>query len=88
MDKVLTVNSLPHNKNIDLSKQEAIAFETSIFSFSHSVFYPFWRSFRYFHEIQNCRLHLFSVSKSLNFVVWERVNSLTHNAAFDALKDI
>ena len=41
----------------------------SIFSFSHSV----WRTFCHFHLIWNCRLQPLSVSKTLTFVVWEKV---------------
>ena len=38
---------------------------TSNFSFSHSVFYPFRELSSIFCQIQNCRLQLFSVWKSL-----------------------
>ena len=48
----------------------------SNFSFSHSIFYPFWTTFFPFHQIQNCRLQTLSVWKSLKFVVWERVASV------------
>ena len=51
----------------------------SNFSFSHSFFYPFWRTFNHFHQIQNCRLQTPSVWKSLKFVVWERVNQQLQN---------
>ena len=46
---------------------------TSNFSFSHSVFYPFLRTFFHFHKIWNCRLQTLSVWKSIKCVVWERV---------------
>ena len=46
---------------------------TSNFSFSHSVFHPFQRTFCDFRETQNCSLQTLSVWKSLKFVVWERV---------------
>ena len=46
---------------------------TSNFSFSHSVFYPFLRTFCHFHRIKKCHLQTFSVWKSPKFVVWERV---------------
>ena len=36
-------------------------------------FVPVWRTFCHFHQIQNCRLQILSVRKSLKFVVWERV---------------
>ena len=36
-------------------------------------FLLFWRTFCHFHQIQNCRLFILSVCKSLTFVVWERV---------------
>ena len=42
------------------------------FSFSHSVFFPFWIAFCYFHQIWNCHLQALSVWKRLKFVVWER----------------
>ena len=48
---------------------------TSNFSFSQNFFYPFWRTFRHFHQTSNCRLQTLSVRKSLKFVVWERVNT-------------
>ena len=46
----------------------------SNFSFSHFVFYCFGELFHFFHKIQNCRLQILSVWKSLKFVIWERVN--------------
>ena len=49
---------------------------TSHFSFSHSVFYPFWTTFFHFHQFQNCRLQTLSVWKSQKFAVWERVNNI------------
>ena len=48
---------------------------TSNFSFSHSVFYLFWITFRHFHQIWNCRLQTLLVWKCLKFVVWERVKT-------------
>ena len=39
-------------------------------------FLSVWRTFCYFHEVQNCRLQTISVWKSLKFVVWERVNNI------------
>ena len=36
----------------------------------------FWKPFQHFHQIQNCHLRTLSVSKSLKFNVWERVNYL------------
>ena len=36
-------------------------------------FLLFWRTFRHFHQFQNCRLQPLSVWKSLKFVIWERV---------------
>ena len=36
-------------------------------------FLPFWRTFHYFHEIQNCRLQGLWVLRRLKFVVWERI---------------
>ena len=36
-------------------------------------FLPIWTTFWHFHQIWNCRLQIFSVSKTLKFVVWERV---------------
>ena len=56
---------------------------TSNFSFSHSVFYPFWTTFFHFHQIQNCRLQTLSVWKSLKFVVWERVKTLPIGKVFN-----
>ena len=47
---------------------------TSNFSFSPQCFLPIWITFGYFHQIWNCCLQILSVWKSLNFVVWERVN--------------
>ena len=55
---------------------------TSNFSFSLRVFYPFlpiWTTFCHFHQIQNCCLQTLSVWKSLEFVVWERVNNLVQD---------
>ena len=46
---------------------------TSNFSFSHTVFYPFWRTFRHFHRIWDCRLQALSVWEGLKFIVWEKV---------------
>ena len=34
------------------------------------------KTFCYFHQIRNCRLHTVSVWKSLKFVVWEKVKGL------------
>ena len=48
---------------------------TSNFSFSHSVFYPFWRTLCHSHQTKICRLQTLSVWKGVKFVVWERVNS-------------
>ena len=45
-------------------------------TFSHSFFLPFWTTLCQFHQIKNCRLQTLSVWNSLNFVIWERVNSL------------
>ena len=42
-------------------------------------FLTLWRTFCHFHQIQNCPLQTLSIWKSLKFVVWERVNPLTHN---------
>ena len=44
-----------------------------------TVFSTFLEGFLPFHQIQNCRLLTLSIWKSLNFVVWERVNCLSHN---------
>ena len=55
---------------------------TSNFSFSHSVFYPFWRIFHHFHQIQNYRLQTLSVWKSLKFVVWERLRQIYRRAKY------
>ena len=52
---------------------------TSNFSFSLSVFLPFWRTHCHFYRIKNCRLQTLSVWKSLNFVVWERVIKIPFN---------
>ena len=48
-------------------------FVTSNFSFSHNVFFPFFRTFFHFHHIQNFYLQTLSVWKSLKFIVSERV---------------
>ena len=45
-------------------------------------FLPILRTFCHCHQIQNCRLQTLSVWKSLNFVVWERVNALPLNHDF------
>ena len=37
-------------------------------------FLPFCRIFSHFHQIQSCRLQTLLVWKSLEFVIWERVN--------------
>ena len=39
-------------------------------------FLPFWRTFHYFHQIQNSRLLTLSVWKSLIFVIWDKVEWL------------
>ena len=49
----------------------------SNFSFSHSVFYPFWRTFCHFHQPQNFPLQTLSVWESLKFVFLERFNPST-----------
>ena len=36
-------------------------------------FLPVCRIFYHFHQIQNCSLQTLSVSKSIKFVIWERV---------------
>ena len=46
----------------------------SNFSFSHSIFLPFWRTLYHFYPIDNCRLQSLSVWKSLKLVVWESIN--------------
>ena len=46
--------------------------ETSNFSFSHSIFYPFQKLPAMFITFQNAICTLFQFG-SLNFVVWERV---------------
>ena len=43
---------------------------TSNFSFSHSVFYPFEE-----HSAIFIKFKIFSIWKSLKFVVWERVTT-------------
>jgi hypothetical protein len=55
---------------------------TSNFSFSHSVFYLFWKHLYHFQQIWNCRLQTLSVWKRLKLVVWERVNPFPHNDSF------
>ena len=35
----------------------------------------FWETFMHFHLTQNCHLQSLSVLKSLQFVIWERVNT-------------
>ena len=54
------------------------------FSFSHNVSYPFEELFYIFikFEIHSVVCKLLSLEKSLNFVVWERVNSLPYNLDF------
>ena len=54
---------------------------TSNFSFSQ-CFVPFWEISCHFHQVQNCLLQTLSVWKSQKFIVWERVNSLSHNPDF------
>ena len=44
---------------------------TSNFSFFLNVFLPIWRTFRHFHQTQNCRLQTLSVWKSLKCFVWK-----------------
>ena len=46
------------------------------FTFFQQCFLPIWRTFYHFHQIWNCHLRSLWVWKSLNFVVWERVNLL------------
>ena len=45
-------------------------------------FLPVSKAFCHFHQISNCRLPTLSAWKSLKFVVWERVNSFSHNSDF------
>ena len=40
-------------------------------------FLPFLKTFCHFHQIQNFCLQTFSLSKSLKFVVWERVKCVS-----------
>ena len=49
---------------------------TSNFSFSQSVFYPFWELTVILNQIWICHLQALSVWKSLKFVIWERVKSM------------
>ena len=49
---------------------------TSNFSFSHSAFYPFWRTSYHFHQFLNCRLQILSVWKCLKSVIWETVKTV------------
>ena len=53
-------------------REKEILLVTSNFSFSQ-CFLPVRKTFCRFHQIWNCRLQSLSVSKSLKFVVWERV---------------
>ena len=46
---------------------------TSNFSFSHSVFYLFWKHLCHFQQIWSCCLQTLQFWNSLKFVVWERV---------------
>ena len=39
----------------------------------------FWKTFCHFHRIQNCRLQILWVWKSLNFIIWEKVNLLSND---------
>ena len=50
--------------------------ETSNFSFSHDVLYPFYELSAILIKLQNCCLQSLSVLKSLKFVIWERVTLL------------
>ena len=68
------INSFPHNDTFwrqwetsllkTLWEKEKLLV-TSNFSFSHNVFYHFWRTFCHFRQIWNCRLQTLSVWKSL-----------------------
>ena len=44
----------------------------SIFSFSHSAFYPFGELSAFFIKLKKCRLQALSIWMSLKFVVWEK----------------
>ena len=41
-------------------------------------FQPVWKTFRYFHQTQNCSLQTLPAWKSLKFVIWERVKAFTN----------
>ena len=56
-------------KSFENAKMEKLLVMSNFF-FS-DCFLPFWRTFCYFHQIQNSRLHTLSVWKSLKFVIWE-----------------
>ena len=61
---------------------------TSIFSFSHSVFYPIKNRNHYFTNILLivvCKCFEFGQSKKKN-VVWERVNTLPNHKTLDTSK--
>ena len=45
-------------------------------------FLHIWKTFSYFHQIQNCCLQSLSFWKSLKFVLWVRVNPFPSNPIF------
>ena len=47
------------------------------FSFSHSVFYAYGELSATFTKFLNCHLQTLLVWKSLNFVVWKRINTMS-----------
>ena len=65
-------NCLQHESFENNVGKGEIARNEQFLLFPH-CFLPFWRTFRHFYNIKNCRLQTLSVWKSLNFVVSERV---------------
>ena len=59
---------------------------THNFSFSHSVFYPFYEHSVIFTKFQILVCSLFQLGKSLNFVVWARVKPLPNDKILDLSK--
>ena len=78
------LNSLHHNPDFLLLSQRSLLktlwekekiLVTSIFSFSHNVFYPSQNKFQFFSHIYFIVYKCFQFGPDKNFVVWYRANA-------------
>ena len=60
---------------------------SSNFSFSHIIFYPFYRTF-FFHQIWNCRLQTLSVWKSLITLKFLKITNMYSFSVMSSLDDV